>query len=321
MYLVCDGGGTKTEFLLFDKTGRVWARARSGGANANFTPPQQAAAHVCTGIEECLRVSGVPLSEVSGIVLFIPGFHTVLPQVKEHFGRDDIRQMGDVENAFYAALGAPYGIAVLSGTGSFAVGQTKPGQMVRVGGWGPLFSDEGSGYHIGVLCLSRLALLHDTHVTGTLLEKNVLEMLGLPDVLSIRDAAYRPDFTRRHVARLSYAVERSAREGDANACAVLDEAACALARLAATVAGQLDADGLPVALTGGVARMGELFTGRFRRALEHLVPQCVYQPAKYSPVVGAALCVLSESAGVDITAPGVAENLMKEKMGEAHVDG
>lgn len=107
----------------------------------------------------------------------------------------------------------------------------------------------------------------------------------------------------------------------ANACAVLDEAACALARLAATVAGQLDADGLPVALTGGVARMGELFTGRFRRALEHLVPQCVYQPAKYSPVVGAALCVLSESAGVDITAPGVAENLMKEKMGEAHVDG
>ncbi len=135
MYLVCDGGGTKTEFLLFDKTGRVWARARSGGANANFTPPQQAAAHVCTGIEECLRVSGVPLSEVSGIVLFIPGFHTVLPQVKEHFGRDDIRQMGDVENAFYAALGAPYGIAVLSGTGSFAVAnQTRPdGARWRLG--------------------------------------------------------------------------------------------------------------------------------------------------------------------------------------------
>ena len=28
-----------------------------------------------------------------------------------------------------------------------------------------------------------------------------------------------------------------------------------------------------------------------------------------------------KAAGVDITAPGVAENLMKEKMGEAHVDG
>ncbi|MEI3014388.1 MAG: hypothetical protein V8T36_06430 [Ruthenibacterium lactatiformans] len=79
---------------------------------------------------------------------------------------------------------------MLSGTGSFATGRDKAGRTATAGGWGPLFSDEGSGYHIGVLCLSRLALLHDTHVTGTLLEKNVLEMLGLPDVLSIRDAAY-----------------------------------------------------------------------------------------------------------------------------------
>ena len=321
LYLVCDGGGTKTDFLLFEKTGRVRGRAQGAGANANFVPPAEAAHTVYAGVMECLAQAGAAPAQVREFVLFIPGFRPALPELETLLGSGNVRQLGDEKNAFYAALGAPCGIAVLSGTGSFATGRDKAGRTATAGGWGPLFSDEGSGYHIGVLCLSRLALLHDTHVTGTLLEKNVLEMLGMPDVLSIRDAAYRPDFTRRHVARLSYAVERSAREGDANACAVLDEAACALARLAATVAGQLDADGLPVALTGGVARMGELFTGRFRRALEHLVPQCVYQPAKYSPVVGAALCVLSESAGVDITAPGVAENLMKEKMGEEHVDG
>ncbi len=294
-------------------------RAQGAGANANFVPPAEAAHTVYAGVMECLAQAGAAPAQVREFVLFIPGFRPALPELETLLGSGNVRQLGDEKNAFYAALGAPCGIAVLSGTGSFATGRDKAGRTATAGGWGPLFSDEGSGYHIGVLCLSRLALLHDTHVTGTLLEKNVLEMLGLPDVLSIRDAAYRPDFTRRHVARLSYAVERSAGEGDANACAVLDEAACALARLAATVAGQLDADGLPVALTGGVARMGELFTGRFRRALEHLVPQCVYQPAKYSPVVGAALCVLSESAGVDITAPGVAENLMKEKRWVKHM--
>ncbi|MEI3014389.1 MAG: hypothetical protein V8T36_06435 [Ruthenibacterium lactatiformans] len=41
LYLVCDGGGTKTDFLLFDKTGRVRGRAQGAGANANFAPPQQ----------------------------------------------------------------------------------------------------------------------------------------------------------------------------------------------------------------------------------------------------------------------------------------
>ena len=274
LYLVCDGGGTKTDFLLFEKTGRVRGRAQGAGANANFVPPAEAAHTVYAGVMECLAQAGAAPAQVREFVLFIPGFRPALPELETLLGSGNVRQLGDEKNAFYAALGAPCGIAVLSGTGSFATGRDKAGRTATAGGWGPLFSDEGSGYHIGVLCLSRLALLHDTHVTGTLLEKNVLEMLGLPDVLSIRDAAYRPDFTRR-----------------------------------------------PVALTGGVARMGELFTGRFRRALEHLVPQCVYQPAKYSPVVGAALCVLSESAGVDITAPGVAENLMKEKMGEAHVDG
>ena len=251
MYLVCDGGGTKTDFLLFEKTGCVRGRAQGAGANANFVPPAEAAHTVYAGVMECLAQAGAAPAQVREFVLFIPGFRPALPELETLLGSGNVRQLGDEKNAFYAALGAPCGIAVLSGTGSFATGRDKAGRTATAGGWGPLFSDEGSGYHIGVLCLSRLALLHDTHVTGTLLEKNVLEMLGLPDVLSIRDAAYRPDFTRRHVARLSYAVERSAREGDANACAVLDEAACALARLAATVAGQLDADGLPVALTGG----------------------------------------------------------------------
>ncbi|MFQ9681269.1 MAG: BadF/BadG/BcrA/BcrD ATPase family protein [Ruthenibacterium lactatiformans] len=247
------------------------------------------------------RRRGSP-AQVREFVLFIPASGPALPELETLWGAGTSGSWA-MKRTLFMRRWARLRHRRAQRYRLFATGRDKAGRTATAGGWGPLFSDEGSGYHIGVLCLSRLALLHDTHVTGTLLEKNVLEMLGLPDVLSIRDAAYRPDFTRRHVARLSYAVERSAREGDANACAVLDEAACALARLAATVAGQLDADGLPVALTGGVARMGELFTGRFRRALEHLVPQCVYQPAKYSPVVGAALCVLSESAGVDITAP------------------
>ena len=315
MYLVCDGGGTKTEFLLFDKTGRVWARARSGGANANFTPPQQAAAHVCTGIEECLRVSGVPLSEVSGIVLFIPGFHTVLPQVKEHFGRDDIRQMGDVENAFYAALGAPYGIAVLSGTGSFAVGQTKPGQMVRVGGGGPLFGGEGSGYHRGVLCLSKLANLYDADKRGTVLETMALQELGLADIADLRQAAYQPGFTRARVARLCYVVERAARAGDENACAILDEAADALSQLAQTVARRMGESCLPVALTGGVSNMGPLFTQRFEQAVHRRLPGCVCRCPQFSPVEGAALYVLCTQAGVDITDKAVLDNLKKKEKG------
>lgn len=312
MYLVCDGGGTKTDFLLFDKTGKILAQAAGTGANAGFLDAEIAAQTVCNGIEQCLAKAGAKPAEMERTVLFIPGFRPALEIVKERLGCMNIEQRGDDMAAFYAALGKPPGIAVLSGTGSFAIGCDRNGKIARAGGWGPLFSDEGSGYHMGVLSLARLAWLHDAGKGGTLLERLVLEELQLPDMPSVRGAACRPEFTRARVARLSYAVARAAAENDENAMTVLDEAAAALARLAATVAGRLEQqEGIAVALTGGAAGIGEPLTARFEREVKRQLPQAVCCPAKYTPIVGAAICLLSEE-NVDITNPQITENLTRE---------
>ena len=58
MYLVCDGGGTKTEYLLFDKTGRVHGRSKTTGTNALFTDPVVAAEAVCFGIHIIAHLFG-----------------------------------------------------------------------------------------------------------------------------------------------------------------------------------------------------------------------------------------------------------------------
>lgn len=290
MYLVCDGGGTKTDFLLFERDGTVRAQARGSGANANFISSETAADVVRQGIGSCLSHSGADITQVETIMLFIPGFGSALDAVKTYFGRDDIVLVGDEKSAFYAALGAPYGISVLSGTGSFASGRDRNGRMAKAGGWGPLYSDEGSGYDIGVRCLSKLAWLCDNGVEGTILEQMALEYLGLAQVPMIRTAVYRPEFNRKRIAGLSFAVAKAAELGDEHACEILDDAAQCLAKLAAIVADRINAEGLPIALTGGVANMGPLFTDRFQKAVGQLVPQCICQTAKYRPVVGAALC-------------------------------
>ena len=72
LYLVCDGGGTKTDFLLFEKTGRVRGRAQGAGANANFVPPAEAAHTVYAGVMECLAQAGAAPAQVREFVLFIP---------------------------------------------------------------------------------------------------------------------------------------------------------------------------------------------------------------------------------------------------------
>ena len=82
LYLVCDGGGTKTDFLLFDEKGNVLAADRQGGANANFIAPQQAADAVVEGISRCLSQAGASPADIRLTSLFIPGFRPAMERLE-----------------------------------------------------------------------------------------------------------------------------------------------------------------------------------------------------------------------------------------------
>ena len=294
MYLVCDGGGTKTEYLLFDRFGQIHGRSKSAGTNVLFIDPTSAAEAVCFGVEDCLNQAGITAEKLMGMVLFIPGFGKALDAVKERYPSVNIQLLGDECNAYYGALGQPGGIAVLAGTGSFAVGKTRAGQWVKAGGWGPLFDDKGSGYHIGIMCLERFTWLYDRGIYDTELQKLTLKHLELTDVSSIRKVAYQPDFTRARIASLSYVVAEAAQNGDKDADEILDQAATALVNLASAVVRYYDHDSIAVSLIGGLTGMGALLTEKFQRVLEKQLPQCRYYKPVLNPIIGAAIYVMYE---------------------------
>lgn len=311
-YIVCDAGGTKAEFLLFTEEGRILAHRRAAGANAIFTERQTALEAVESGIRGCLADAGLEIGELAAIALFIPGFKPCLAALKERLGYADIRLEGDEWNAFYGALGKGEGIAVLAGTGSFAVGRDPAGREVVAGGWGPAIGDRGSGYHIGTLCLSRIAEAYDEGRPDSRLASLAFASLGVRDVFEMRSAIYRPDFDRRRVGELCRVVEQAAREGDALAGAILDEAADELARLAAVVARRLGGWAGEVSLVGGVANMGALITVRFEQAVLRRLPGARVVAGRHSPAVGGMLCLLKRE-GRDITEPALLETIRKEE--------
>ena len=53
------------------------------------------------------------------------------------------------------------GILIIAGTGSVVFYQPSGGPARRIGGWGPLLSDEGSGYHIGLRVLRHFVNILD----------------------------------------------------------------------------------------------------------------------------------------------------------------
>ncbi len=314
-YLVCDGGGSKTEFLIFRDDGTPLAYARRGGTSAYFFRTEGSVTRVLEGVESCLKKAGLSPSGIDKTMLFIPGFRSCKEYIVQKLGQEVFIE-GDEKSAFYAALGQPFGIAVLSGTGSFAAGRTRDGREAKSGGWGPLFGDKGSGYHIGILCLEKLAWLQDNQISGTKLEELVLAYLHAPDIESIRHSAYQSGYGRELVSGLCPIVAQAACQNDPYALEILERAAYALMTDVMTVAGRLRDFCLPVALTGGVTHIGPLFINFFRTALETTCPTLIWKPSMYEPILGAALCLLTEQAHIQIENNKLINNLMHYKAGD-----
>src|SRR5262249_61804637 len=93
------------------------------------------------------------------------------------FPRVSIRICTDLD---LLLAGAPAGpaIVLLAGTGSAAIGRSTSGEVVRVGGHGPMISDEGSAYDIGRRAGITAQREYDRAGKNTPLRERILREMG-----------------------------------------------------------------------------------------------------------------------------------------------
>src|SRR5256885_3664729 len=87
-------------------------------------------------------------------------------------------------DAFIASIGSigiDPGVLLIAGTGSIVIGRDKDRNMFRVGGWGPHFGDEGSGFWIGREAVRAALRSLDTH-TSTAFAERVAKALELKSI-------------------------------------------------------------------------------------------------------------------------------------------
>lgn len=149
-YLGIDGGGTKTEFVLANEEGEYLSNVILGACNPNDVGMEKTLEILNQGIQ---TVCGdIPLEKIS-VFAGIAGGSTgengcrIYEFLMEYaFGK--VGNGSDALNAVAAFLGKEDGIAVIMGTGSIAFAQVAQRQR-RVGGYGYLLGDAGSGFAIG----------------------------------------------------------------------------------------------------------------------------------------------------------------------------
>lgn len=172
----------------------------------------------------------------------------------------------DAITSHAGALAGSPGVVLAAGTGAVALAIGADGAYRRVDGWGPWIGDEGSGAWIGREGLRAVARASDGRGPPTRLQAAARARFGTVQALAARlSAASNP---ARTAAAFAPDVAQAARDGDALALGLIHQAALALAESIVASAAVLPGSApVPVAVIGGLAKMGAVLLDPLRNAL------------------------------------------------------
>jgi len=193
----------------------------------------------------------------------------------------------DTRIAHAAALGGFPGIVVIAGTGSVALGNDAlDGELLRAGGWGYFFGDEGSALWIARKAVAS-AMRADDRGEETMLGERACRFFDAPSLRGIQQQFAHEELSRSRLAAFAVEVLAAADAGEAESCALRAAAASKLAELAATLDRDLQAAPLRLVSYAGGLFASKSFVEHFRTALSAVLPHCELRRPLGDPALGA----------------------------------
>lgn len=328
-----DGGGTKTACVLLTSDGQTIASSESHASNYHAVGAEVAQANIRLAIEQTLAQAMIAQAlcdptdlKICGIGLGLAGVASqedvavvrgwVAEYIAEAIGGcrwsfhegDHARVYIDHDCAIALTGGvaqidqlqpnqtiAETGIAAIAGTGSIVFGRNATGQTARVGGWGYLLGDEGSGYDLARRGLQAALYAADGRGERTALLAEFQQHFHARSPRDLAMTVYRHRLPVRDLAALSAIVDRVAVAGDDVACNIIEQGASEMAIAIRTCARQLEfAIHQPVEIVtiGGVWQSGAGFRDRVITAVRSEFGEASIIWPRRSPAQGAALTVL-----------------------------
>ena len=301
-----DGGGSKTRVLVADGRGEQLGSYEGAASAVRPGAVEHSADVIATCVREALAASGVADERPAALCVGVAGVgrpaerEQLWHALMQHDLANELSIVPDAQVALDDAFGDGPGILLVAGTGSVAFARGPTGAEARVGGWGPVCGDEGSGAWIGRRALSVVTAALDGREPETSLVGAVLTAAELNEPAEL--VAWAAAATPAHLATLAATVVSVAEGGDLRANSILDLAAEELALHVRTLARQLFADeraACPVALAGGLLRAGSALRKRLEHRLKSSAPGAQIVPGEVRPERGAMRAALALAGGPD----------------------
>jgi N-acetylglucosamine kinase-like BadF-type ATPase len=300
LYLGVDGGGTKTALVLIDSDGTIKATHLAPGAYYLDTGLDALGTLLADAVASVLAQATIRAADLDFAFFGLPAYgedsalvdalsrlpERCLPAGRYACGNDMIC-------GWAGSLLCGDGISIVAGTGSICYGE-RHGAVARTGGWGELFSDEGSAYWIACRGLNLFSRMSDGRAERGPLYEIVRQSLGIAEDLDLCAHVFtRLQADRARIAQLCKWVTQAARAGDEGALEIIRQAAGELALMVDATRRQLgftSAEPVAVSYSGGVFdHVGTLLLDPFTASLQaHRSGYRVSEPV-LPPVIGAAL--------------------------------
>lgn len=311
-FLGVDGGGTKTAFILINSDGQILARHQETTSYYLEAGLDNTRALLEKGTLVTLAKAQISPSDLGFAFFGLPAYgedSALQDQLDslpaEFLERNQYLCGSDVICSWAGSLACENGISVISGTGSMAYGEYE-GNGARCGGWGELFSDEGSAYWIAREGLTLFSKMSDGRAEKGPLHTLLMTRFKLAQELDLCGHVYTTLGAQRSlIAQISHVVAEAALAGDMQANAIFERAAAELIQIVVALRKILqvpDQIVFPVSYSGGVFDSGRLLLDPFRYGLQGL-NFAVKNPV-LSPVIGAAMYA-AKRAGLHLSQAAV----------------
>jgi N-acetylglucosamine kinase-like BadF-type ATPase len=297
-YLIgIDGGGTKTDCAIADLSGKIIHQIAGKPSNFLIIGVEEAVENIFALIEENLFALEGDFADVKQIVIGVAGagrdedaklleksFKDYSEEQGVHF--KGVKVVSDAHIALEGAFPDSAGCILIAGTGSILFGKDEKGSIHRVGGFGRLIGDEGSGYSIGRKALNAVSKSSDGRGEETLISQMLNDKMNSDFSISIINKAYKE---KLDVASIAKIVIEAAEEGDSIAENILDEEADELVLHIKSLLIKIQSDNLNVAFSGSLIDNNNFYSDLLKQKIKSALPKVkVVKPAS-SPVSGAIL--------------------------------
>lgn len=295
LYVGIDAGGTKTEIRVASSQAAPEFSLHGAGANlqrsglaasakvlADLVLQATASFPASGRMSICAGVSGAGDPGSRQRLAAAVRDQLIQAGLEERLGAVQVVEDGLI--ALEAALGGGSGAVVIIGTGSAVLGRTYEGEMIRVGGWGYLLGDQGSGYAIGLAGLRLVAEALEGRARGAVPDQVCRQF----DIRSRADLIRRVYLDRWAIQEVAPLIIQAASSGDPWALEVVEAQAEELVGQVAWMAEQAGAAIEPrLAFLGGLAN-DRFYIQTLGRVLGTRCPGWrVVPPVHEKPVAGA----------------------------------